>query len=72
MFGIKLRKSDLPLLTLLNGGKAPEIPAKGSHYLIVNTDGDNFTVTEREFDANFANKISTAGPALFKLNKRAN
>lgn len=69
MYAIKIRKSDLPLLALLNKGYEPAIE-KTSMYLIVNPDGANQMVTEKEFDANYAGRISSTGPALVKLNKR--
>jgi hypothetical protein len=76
MYAIKIRKSDMPLLTILNGGIAPEVPARETHFLVVNPDatGDDPTtqiITEKAFDRDYAGKISTAGPELLKLNKRA-
>lgn len=69
MYAIKLRKTDLPLLTALNGGVAPEIP-KISSYLILNSDGTVSTVTEKEFDEKLAGRVSLSGPILMKINKR--
>lgn len=69
MYALKLRKTDLPLLTLLNDGVPPEIP-KTTHFMIV-TPGESPTiVSEKVFDADYASRLSTAGPSLLKLNKR--
>lgn len=69
MYAIKIRKTDLPLLALLNKGFEPALD-KDTHYLIVNPDGANEMVTEKEFDEKFATRVSTAGPVLMKINKR--
>lgn len=69
MYALKLRKTDLPLLTLLNDGIEPEIP-KSTHFMIVTPGESSVIVSEKEFDANYASRISTAGPIIFKINKR--
>lgn len=68
MYALKLRKIDLPLLTLLNDGIPPEIPKK-PHYLVVTPGESSVIVSEKDFDENYASRISTAGPFLMKLNK---
>ena len=68
MYALKIRKSDLGILTLLNNGVTPTVEKKTT-YLIVNPDGASVIVDEKQFDNQFASRISTAGPLLMKLNK---
>lgn len=55
-YALRIRRFDLPLLTLLNGGVVPEIDKKPT-YLVVFIDNDGNTtrkiVTEREFLQNY-------------------
>ena len=68
MYALKIRKSDQAILTLLNDGVPVEIPKKTS-YLIVTPGESAKVVTEREFDDNYAGRLSTVGPFLMKINK---
>ena len=78
-FAIKIRKSELELTNLLAGGVYDHVNLTEEHagkYLIVtpqpkNGKPDVKIVTEREFDVEYADKVSTAGPTLLKINKRA-
>ena len=73
MYAIKIRKTDMPLLTILNGGVEPTLNDGESRFLIVDPGQSPMTVTvsEKVFDRYYADKVSTAGPALLKINKRA-
>lgn len=79
MYGIKILKRDLDLLNLLAGGLYDHPPItvnQAGSYLIVTPapNGGKPTVqivTEKEFDEQYADKVSTSGPTLLKLNKRA-
>jgi hypothetical protein len=67
-YAMLIRKSDLPLLTLLNGDVEP--PLKPKTYLVFELDGRNVTskvVTERELYN--LGEISSNGPLLLKLKK---
>lgn len=69
MYALKLRKTDLPLLTILNDGIAPEIP-KTPHFLIVTPGESSEIVSEKVFIAEYASRLSAAtSPALLKINK---
>jgi hypothetical protein len=78
-FAIKIRKSELNLIDLLAGGlyDHPNITeADAGKYLVVTPQPNHGKpevklVTEKEFDAEYANKVSSAGPELLKINKRA-
>lgn len=67
-YAIKIRKSDLDLLTLLNNGVTPEIESTTT-YLIIDSDPVNAVpneiVTEREFLQRF--NISSRSPLLLRL-----
>lgn len=68
-YALQIRKSDLPLLTFLNGGVEPEI--KNNIYLVFEI-CDPYTVatkivTEREFDNEY--EIGNLSPLLLKLKK---
>lgn len=65
-YAIKIRKSDLPLLAMLNGGVEPKVEKKTT-FLIVDTDGPNDIVSEREFLQTC--EINSNGPLLLKLKK---
>lgn len=66
-YALEIRKSDLPLLTILNGGVTPEIE-KTPTVLIIDTDGPNEIVTMREFRN--TRLLSSRSPFLMKLNKK--
>lgn len=68
-YAIKIRKSDLPLITILNGGVTPAIE-KQPTYLIFSAEDDNLfseIVTQRELDKRF--EVKQNGPLLFALKK---
>ena len=67
-YALKIRKSDLALLTLLNGGVTPKIE-KTTTYLIICPDdsGPNEIVTQRELDQRF--EVKSNSPMLFALKK---
>lgn len=67
MYAIKIRKSDLALLTLLNGGVAPDT-TKQNTYLIVNPERplENQVVNQKTFDQL---GLKTHSPQLFALKK---
>lgn len=67
MYAIKIRKSDLPFLALLNGGVEPKIE-KRTTYLVIDTDGPNRIVGEREL-LGFG-EISARSPLLLKFKKQ--
>lgn len=67
MYAIKITKSDLALVTLLNGGVRPELPLKGAAYLIVRLEGHNEIVSESAFKKDYATYAN--GPKLLKLKK---
>lgn len=79
MYAIKIRKSELNLINLLAGGVYDHVNLTEEHagkFLIVtpapkNGKPDIKIITEKEFDAEYADKVSTAGPTLLKINKRA-
>ena len=70
LYAIRIRKSDLPLITILNGGVTPEIE-KTPTYLVVKIEDSEHThneiVTERVFHQRF--EISNRSPLLLKLKK---
>jgi len=67
MYALKIRKSDLGLLAVLNGGMLPEVPKSGTSYLIVNTDPDGFNdiVSERELMKKF--EVAANSPLVLRL-----
>lgn len=70
LYALKIRKSDLELLTLLNGGVTPKIE-KTPTYLVFdatwNSDVPSKIVTERELQQTCDFKIN--GPLLLALKK---
>lgn len=70
LYALKIRKSDLALLTLLNGGVTPAVE-KTPTYLVFdatwNSDVPNEIVTQRELDKRFEIKLN--GPFLMALKK---
>ena len=64
MYAMKIRKSNLDILTMLNEGVTPEIE-KTTTYLIIRTDAPNDIVTERELHTLY--DISMQTPLLLKL-----
>lgn len=79
MYAIKIRKSELNLIDMLAGGlyDHPPITEADAGKFLVFTPAPNHgkpeiqIVTEREFDEKYADKVSSAGPELLKINKRA-
>ena len=70
LYAIKIRKSDLELITLLNGGVTPAVEKKPTYFIFDatwNSDVPNEIVTEREFYNRF--EIKTNGPLLLSLKK---
>lgn len=70
MYALKIRKSDLALLTVLNGGVTPKVEKQTTYLLISIEDAENTTnkiVTERELYAN--HEFSAYNPLLLKLKK---
>lgn len=65
-YALEIRKSDLPLLAVLNGGVEPKVE-KTKTFLIVDPEGHNEIVTLREFHQNY--DISSNSPLLLKLKK---
>lgn len=65
-YAIKIRKSDLPLIAMLNHGVEPEIE-KSPTYLIVNLDGHNEIVTETELVKTY--EFNAYGPNVLKIKK---
>ena len=65
-YAIEIRKSDLPLLAMLNGGLEPKVQ-KTITFLIVDTDGPNEIITKREFLK--TRMISSRSPHVMKLTK---
>lgn len=78
-FALKIKKSELNLANLLAGGvyDHPTITAEhAGSYLIVTPQPnkgrpDVQIVTEKQFDAHYAAKVSNVDPGLKKINKRA-
>lgn len=78
VYAIKILKRDLDLVNLLAGGlySHPNLEAHFGDYLVV-TPAPRLgkptvkIVSEKDFDAEFADKVSTSGPTLLKINKRA-
>lgn len=79
MYAIKIRKSELNLIDLLAGllYDHPRITEADAGKFLIFTPAANHgkpdikIVTEKEFDAEYAGKVSTSGPELLKINKRA-
>lgn len=79
MYAIKILKRDLDLLNLLAGGlyDHPVInESQSGNYLIVTPapragKPSVQIVDAKTFDEEFADKVSTSGPALLKINKRS-
>lgn len=69
MYAVKILKSNADLLTLLNKGVPLKEYAKNT-LLMVQPDGENFVITEKEFDQEFGPKISVTSPFVMKINKR--
>lgn len=69
-YAIKIRKSDLALITFLNGGVTPEVQ-KTPTYLIFSADGSSESsskvVTERELYDHY--EISSRSPLVLALKK---
>ena len=67
-YAFRIRKSDLPLLTLLNGGVAPEVRSYPT-YLVVDTENvkHNEILTQTAFDERF--EVNANGPLVLKLKK---
>jgi hypothetical protein len=68
MYAIKIRKSDLPLLKLLNFGLEPPVGTK-TMYLVIHLENnvDNEILPEKEFFDRF--EPASNGPELIKLKK---
>lgn len=70
LYAIQIRKTDLPLITLLNSGVTPEIETKKTYFVFDatwNSEVPNEIVTERELDKRF--EVSARSPMLLKLKK---
>lgn len=68
LYAIKIRKSDLELITLLNGGVTPAVEKKPTYFIFDATwKVPNKIVTEREFLANY--EISSRSPLMLALKK---
>jgi len=70
LYALQIRKSDLPLLALLNGGMEPKVE-KNKTYLVFdstwNSDVPNEIVTERQLAERYDIKVN--GPLLLALKK---
>jgi hypothetical protein len=70
-YALKIRKSDLPFLTFLNGGVEPKIE-KTPTYLVFSVEGDGDITagiwTQTEVFNN--REISQFSPVLLKFNKK--
>ena len=70
MYALKIRKSDLPLLTILNGGVTPKVEKKTT-YLVIHIEDSEHThneiLTQRELLMKY--DISSRSPLLLKLKK---
>lgn len=67
-YALKIRKSDLPLLTVLNGGVTPEIEKTTTYLVITVEDAENThneILTERELFDTY--EINAYSPLLLKL-----
>lgn len=70
LYAIKIQKSHLELLTILNGGVTPQIEKRTTYLIIDATETiPNEIVTEREFYADPRFDISTNSPLFLKLKK---
>jgi hypothetical protein len=70
LYAIKIQKSHLALITLLNGGVTPKVEKQPSYFIFDatwNSDVPNEIVTAREFLQRF--EIFWRRSSLFKLNK---
>lgn len=71
LYALKIRKSDIELLTLLNQGVTPKVEKNKTTYLVFdatwNSEVPNKIVTERELDQ--MHEVKMHGPMLFALKK---
>lgn len=70
LYALKLRKSDLALITLLNGGVTPKIEKRNNYFLFDDAWNSDFIpqiLTEREFLSNYEFKQNS--PLLLSIKK---
>lgn len=69
LYALKIRKTDIALITLLNSGVTPEIEKKNTYFVFDatwNTDVPNKIISEREF---LKYNISMLSPILLSVNE---
>lgn len=69
LYAIKIRKTDLALITLLNGGVTPEIEKKSTYFIFDatwNTDYVPQIITQREL---LSYEISNLSPLFLSIKK---
>lgn len=72
LYAIKIRKTDLALITLLNSGVTPLIESKPTYFVFDaawNSEVPNQIVTETELINSCASGFNTNGPTLLKFKK---
>ena len=70
LYALKIRNSDLELITLLNSGVTPEVPKTPTYFVFDatwNSDVPNQIMTERELLK--THDLKSNGPHLLALNK---
>lgn len=70
LYALKIRKSDLALITLLNGGVTPKIEKRNNYFLFDATWNSDFVpqiLTEREFMSNYEFKQNS--PLVLSIKK---
>lgn len=71
LYALKIRKSDLELLTILNGGVTPKIEKKTTYLVFdVTNTVPNRIVTQNEFNR-MDHDIKETSPLLFALTKKS-